>query len=276
MKNKAKNVALIGFGYWGKKLYKYLKQNKTFNCKYIYSPSLHCEGKYINNLNLILNDKSIDAVIIATPVDTHFNLVKKCLLANKHVLCEKPLTTKIFEASELFQIAKEKHLSLVTEFTYTFSKGIEEIKTKIRKFGELKYIEAKAWQLGRFKNNVYVSLGSHLLSIVDMFLQLPNFKVEKLDIIKSDKVETGIILLKSENLLANLSCSLNSQKKIFTVNFCCTKGILIYSTEDNEKEKDNLVYALEYFYDILSKKKVDNILRAINVARVLDVLENLE
>ena len=56
----------------------------------------------------IINDKDIHAVIIATPVSTHFDLAKKCLQSGKHVLVEKPMASTNMQVNQIGKIAKKK------------------------------------------------------------------------------------------------------------------------------------------------------------------------
>ena len=79
------NIALIGYGYWGSKLYHYLKENQNFNLKYVYALSKKDCPEFIKDINLIWKDKSVKAVVIATPIETHYALVKEALLHHKNV-----------------------------------------------------------------------------------------------------------------------------------------------------------------------------------------------
>ena len=100
------NIALIGYGYWGKRLCRYLKEEKGFNLKYVCT----------RNNDKIWADESIEAVVIATPIDTHYKIAKMALLMNKHVLCEKPLSLKVEEVLELKKIAEQKNLLLLVPY----------------------------------------------------------------------------------------------------------------------------------------------------------------
>ena len=269
-------IGLIGFGYWGKKIYKYLEHSKRFECRWVYGRSLKVRGIYTNSLCNILNDKCTRAVIVATPIGTHYKITKRCLLAHKSVLCEKPLTLEVEQAKELIRIAQERRLQLVTEFTYTFSKSLKDIQNKMKEIGQLRYIEMRAMQWGRFnKFDTYTLLGTHMLSIVDMFKPLSTFIIERRDCITRGKAETGLIFLKGSSIKVSILSSLNSKEKEFKVTFYGTKGSFVYSAVHNYKEKNNLKYALEYFYNVLIRKEKSNTQRALRVTRLLDVLRNI-
>ena len=118
------NCALIGIGYWGSKLKRYIEENEGFNLKYI------CDSKF--DLNEVWNNKEITAVVIATRNDTHYSMTKSALLSGKNVLSEKPLALKTEECEELKQIALDKNLLLMVEYTYTFSKALEKAQRMVK------------------------------------------------------------------------------------------------------------------------------------------------
>jgi len=82
------------------------------------------------NLKEIFADKEIDAVIIATPINTHYNLVKKALLAKKHVFVEKPLSSTLSNAEELIQIAKKNNRLLFVGHIFIFNEILKNTKLK--------------------------------------------------------------------------------------------------------------------------------------------------
>jgi len=296
-------IAQIGYGYWGQRLYRYFKNDKRFIVKYVCAPSLKEEKEFINDIDKIWNDKKIQAVVIATPIDTHYLLVKKALSCNKNVLCEKPLALKTKEVLELKRIAERKDLILLTEFTYTFSKALKKAKNIIEKgaIGKIESIELSLKYAGRFlKYDVYWLLASHLLSILDIFIPLEKLKFKKVDFIKhKNRTETGIILFKNKNVSGKITVSLNYPEKEMKTIIYGEKGTLIYSSMSEpslkfacykktkgvfgnklitkEKsyfidEKNNLKYAVEYFYKVLQKQTEDNIHRAVLVTQALDGL----
>jgi predicted dehydrogenase len=295
------NIAQIGYGYWGKKLYRYLSADKKLFLKYVCDFSLQNNGKFINNLNIILEDKNIKAVVIATPIDTHYELVKKVLLSGKSVLSEKPLVLKLKEALELEKIADKKKLLLLTEFTYTFSKAVEKAKKIIDSgaIGKIESMELSLKYAGRFlKQNVYWLLAPHLLSILDVFVPLESLNFKKIDFIKHEnRTETGLILFRNKEVSGKITVSLNSPDKEMRVIIYGQKGTLVYSsmaepalkftcykkTESvpgdklitKEKsffinEKNNLKLAVDYFYKALNKQVKSNIDRAILITKILE------
>ncbi len=98
-----KKVGLIGYGKWGKTLHK--KISKFCDVKFI------CTSKddYIWRL------ENVDWVIVATPDNTHYEIVKKCLWFGKNVFCEKPLTTTYEQSEKLYRLAKSRNVKLYVD-----------------------------------------------------------------------------------------------------------------------------------------------------------------
>jgi DegT/DnrJ/EryC1/StrS aminotransferase family/Oxidoreductase family, NAD-binding Rossmann fold len=76
-----------------------------------------------------LQNRDIDAVVIATPTSTHYQLTKEALLAGKHVLCEKPLAETSAEAEELSELARQTNRTLMVGHTFLFNNGIVRLKS---------------------------------------------------------------------------------------------------------------------------------------------------
>jgi predicted dehydrogenase len=295
------NCALIGVGYWGSKLKKYIEANLNFNLKYF------CDSKF--NLNKIWDDNSITAVIIATPNNTHYEIVKSALLNNKNVLSEKPLALSNKECVELKELSEDKKLVLFTQYTFTFSRALQKAFEwfKNRKIGDLLGIEMNVKHLGRFGGeNVYWLLGSHMLSVLDMFISLKDLSFNRRDIvIYNSKIETGTIefdSIRTElNIHGQITVSLNCPFKEIIVILYGEYGTIVYNplaypkplqlttykrikwtTQDDipqkvesyiGDEKNNLKYAIETFYDVLSGNKESNLETAVEVSRILEMIQ---
>ena len=131
---------LCGYGRAGKIHYKNLLNNQNFKLKYIVditdnlSISENIPIININNqdkFNTILKDKSIKAVFVTTPTKTHYDIVKKSLLNNKHVFVEKPITENIDHINECFEIADKNNLILFVGYNRRYDPIIRNIKSRI-------------------------------------------------------------------------------------------------------------------------------------------------
>lgn len=123
----------------------------------------------------ILESDDVDAVIIATPLTTHYDLVKRALKAGKHVLCEKPLTHTSVQASELVQLAKSGRLVLMVGHVFMYNPGILHLKRDIEtnKLGQIYTIDAVRTNLGPIRQDVgaIYDLASHDISIFNFLLE---------------------------------------------------------------------------------------------------------
>ena len=160
-----KKLAQIGCGYWGPNL---LRNFTTLpGCEVSHLVETSEERKeFVRkqyptvNTNLsfeqILQEDSIDAIVIATPAGLHFEQTKQALLAGKHVLVEKPMGTRLVEIQELAAIATAKNLTLMSGHTFLYNEAVKFIKNQIEseKLGEIRYIYSRRLNLGRIRSDV--------------------------------------------------------------------------------------------------------------------------
>ncbi len=113
MQDKKINTAIIGFGLSGKVFHApFLHTHSGFNLKKIvernhnHSKKIYPYVEVLSDYKELLEDQSLDLIVVATPNTTHYTMVKECLLAGKHVVVEKPFTPTAKEADELIEIAK--------------------------------------------------------------------------------------------------------------------------------------------------------------------------
>lgn len=163
--NKKLNFALVGVGYWGPNYARILSElddteliwccdnNKVALLK---MQRLYPTIKITQKFNDVLRDSKVDCVIIVTPAQTHYKLVKKALLSEKHVLVEKPLTTTAEEAKELVLLSKKKKITLGVDHTFKFNSGIQKLKEIIDKgeLGKIYYMYGLYNALGPIRKDV--------------------------------------------------------------------------------------------------------------------------
>ncbi len=122
-----------------------------------------------------IEDPNADAVVIATPTRTHYELVKRALEAGKHVLVEKPLTLDVRESEELVELADKAGRILAVGHVFLFNKGVLAIRDLIRsgELGGINYIFSTRTNLGPFRTdcNALWDLASHDLSIINFWLE---------------------------------------------------------------------------------------------------------
>lgn len=171
-------VGVIGCGYWGPKLVRNLhdmpgvelvsvadlRQDRLDQITELY-PAVTPTTNYREIL-----DGDVDAVIVATPIRTHFRLAREALLAGKHVLVEKPITLRTDEAQELIELAESKKLILMVGHTFQFNPAVEAVRTIIqsKQLGEIFYMDATRVNLGLFQPDINVmwDLAPHDISLL--------------------------------------------------------------------------------------------------------------
>jgi len=170
---KMKKLGIIGIGNWGKNLVrdvskiscvkKCSSRGDSKNISWLKKnyPSI----QYTSDSKEIFADKEIDAVIIATPINTHYNLVKKALLAKKHVFVEKPLSSTLSNAEELIKIAKKNNRLLFVGHIFIFNEIIKKI-IQISKRENITHVNFVWNKFGTFDEDIFLNLVSHDLSII--------------------------------------------------------------------------------------------------------------
>lgn len=164
MKKKL-NFALIGVGYWGPNYARILseldeaqllwccdKNNKALKKMQKLYPTI----KITRKLKDVLNDMAVDCIIVVTPAQTHYQIVRRALQIGKHVLVEKPLTTDTESAKGLVSLAKEKHKILAVDHTFKFNSGINKLKKLIDagELGKIYYMYGLYNALGPIRKDV--------------------------------------------------------------------------------------------------------------------------
>lgn len=181
------NLGVIGCGYWGPNLIRNFAKNDDCYIKWICDideAKLNKLQKNYAKINFttdfadIIADKETDAVIIATPLDTHYEIVKNVLLAGKDVFIEKPFVENSRKSQDLIDIARKKKLILMVGYTYVYSPAVQKIKEKIQSgdLGSVYYINSVRVNFGIFrqKENVIWDLAVHDFSIISYwFNEMP-------------------------------------------------------------------------------------------------------
>jgi len=141
----------------------------------------------------LLEDPRLDAVLIATPVFTHFELAASALLADKHTFVEKPLAPSAAEASELIELAEDRDVRLMCGQTFLYSPPVRAIKRliELNELGEIFFISSSRVNLGLHQRDVSViwDLGPHDFSILLNWLEeMP----ERITATGRDSIVSGI------------------------------------------------------------------------------------
>lgn len=175
------NVGLIGCGYWGKNYVKTIKEINGMDLKWIYNKNKDVSkenipkgAKFTKNYKEILFDKEVDAVIIATPPKTHYEIAKHALKFGKDVLIEKPITCNSKKALELVLLADQKSRILMTGHIFLYNSSIQILKESIDKneFGNIFSFYSRRTGLGPVREDVSAmwNLAPHDISIMNFLI----------------------------------------------------------------------------------------------------------
>jgi len=172
-------IGQIGVGYWGPNLLRNFFDLKNVEVSKVVDKSPEklnsIKQKYGSiktgeDIKEIIDDKEIDAVIVSTPADLHYEMVKKVLLSGKHCFVEKPLALKTTEAKELVKIADERGLILMVGHVFLYNAAVIELKKRISsgELGKIYYIYSQRLNLGKVRSDVNAlwNFAPHDISIV--------------------------------------------------------------------------------------------------------------
>ncbi len=177
------SVAVVGCGYWGPNLMRNFRDNAGCHLSWLVDLDIERLKRFIvrypqsqstTDLSVALADPALDAVAIATPVSSHYRLVRQCLEAGKHVMVEKPMAQTVEQCQELIDLARARNLTLMVDHTFIYTGAVRKIKAIIDsgELGELYYFDSVRVNLGLFQHDVNViwDLAPHDLSIMDFVL----------------------------------------------------------------------------------------------------------
>lgn len=172
------NIGVVGCGYWGPKHIRvchemseaHLSAVCDLDEKKLQQVQMQYPGvKTTTRFDDFVKD-DVDAVVIATPVNTHYQLAREILLNGKHVMIEKPMTSNGQEALELIELAEKRKLTLMVGHTYQYHPAVDFLKDIISRgeLGQIYGIDADRLNLGLFRPDVNViwDLAPHDLSIM--------------------------------------------------------------------------------------------------------------
>jgi len=173
------NIAITGCGYWGPNLVRNFHVLPDVRIKKIcdsdpqrlsYIGQRYPGIKVTEDFNDVLQDETVDACIISTPAESHFNLAYQSLSAGKHTFVEKPMALSTDECRKLIDVSDHKNLTLMVGHTFLYSSAIRKIKDIIESgtIGHILYISSQRLSLGIFQNKINVAwdLAPHDLSII--------------------------------------------------------------------------------------------------------------
>jgi predicted dehydrogenase len=176
-------AAVIGAGYWGPNLARNLRSAPDWDLRVVCDLDLVRASKVVGDaagvrvsdrLEDVLDDASVDAVVIATPAFTHAEVALAALEAGKHVLVEKPLASSYADGQKIVSLADERGLTLMCDHTYCYTPAVQKIAQLVSEgaLGDIQFVDSVRLNLGIVQRDVDVlwDLAPHDLSILDLVL----------------------------------------------------------------------------------------------------------
>lgn len=263
------SVGVIGYGYWGPNIVRNFfntpgcvlkmvadgrpERRKAVNGNF---PSIQT----VENGDEIINDPSIDAVVVATPVFTHFALAKKALNAGKHVLIEKPMTASVAEADELIELAEQKGVTLMVDHTFLYTGAVQKIQDLLKSgiIGEPGYFDSTRINLGLFQPDVNVlwDLAPHDISILTFLINEQPLSVNATGISHTRNSIENIAYMTvnyQSNFIAHFNCSWTSPVKVRQTLIGGDNKMIVYN--DLEPSEKVRVYDTGYSHKSDEDKK---------------------
>ncbi len=247
-------LAFIGFGYWGPNLVRNFSQLDTCEVKTIVDPredrrkAAQRQFPHVQTAQdptSVLHDPAVDAIVIATPVSTHFELARQALANNKHVLIEKPMAATVAEAQALVELAERQNVLLMVDHTFLYTGAVQRIKELITRgeIGGLQYFDSVRINLGLFQPDINViwDLAPHDISILFYLTEQRPIAVSATGISHTGNGIENIAYLTlhyADDMIAHFSCSWTSPVKVRRILIGGSEKMILYDDiEPTEKVK---------------------------------------
>lgn len=245
---------VVGYGYWGPNLVRNLFEvpdtmvvavcdSREERLKQVASryPSVDL----LTNYQDLLNHPEVEAIAIATPVSTHYELALQALQHGKHVMVEKPMTASTEQALRLIDEAERRRLVLIVDHTFVYTGAVRKMKQMLDegKLGEIYYYDSTRINLGLFQRDVDVlwDLAVHDLAIMNYLLPMSPCAVAATGI---NHVSGGpenlayLTMFFQENVIAHINVNWLSPVKVRRTLLGGSKQMIVYDDmEPSEKVK---------------------------------------
>ena len=134
-------IGLVGVGKWG---LNHLRSISELDCDFVGFSDVDLGKKKLAaeyDVDFFPSYKSlfskVDAVVVTTPTDTHYEIVNECLDAGKHVFVEKPIASSSSESKRLVDLARRKNLVLSVGYLYRFNNSVKRVKELVKEIGAI-------------------------------------------------------------------------------------------------------------------------------------------
>jgi predicted dehydrogenase len=222
-------IGIVGYGYWGPNLARNFQENPDSilvaiadsnheRLKVVCASFPHV-ATYEDYMTLVL-DRSVDAVVVSTPVSSHFEIAMAAMKAGKHVFVEKPIADSVVSGLRMVDEASRRGLVLMVDHTFIYSSAVKKMKQIVSSdgFGPVRYFDSTRVNLGLFQDDVNVlwDLAVHDLSIMTYVLDRFPIAVSATghSIAPGQRHFVGYLTMFFEDLIAHVSVNWLSPVKI--------------------------------------------------------------
>ncbi len=247
------NVGVIGLGYWGPNVLRVLSEMEDVAVARICDLNQERLDKFCRrhpyaipttDFRMILDDPKIDAVAIATPVESHFQLATQSLEAGKHTFVEKPLAATVQEADALIALADRENVVLMSGLTFLYGAPVRAIKELLqrRELGDLYFISSSRVNLGPYRKDVSVicDLAPHDFSMLLYWMdEFPtSIRAIGKDAITSGIPDVAFISMGfSSGVVANVEVSWIAPSKLRRTVIVGSRKMVVYDDVSSEQVK---------------------------------------
>ena len=276
-------IGVIGCGYWGPNLvrnFNALDGVEIAAVSDMRQERLDFIGRQFpavkaltTNAEDILKSPEIDAVVLATPVSTHFPLGMEALANGKHLFVEKPFTATIEQAEKLIETAEKNNLRIMVDHTFIYTGAVRKIKEDIEtgQLGEIYYFDSVRVNLGLFQHDVNViwDLAPHDVSIMDYLIDRKPKAISATGVAHFESDIENIAYISTyyeNNLLGHIHVNWLAPVKVRRTLISGNKKMIIYDdTEPSEKVKIydrgvDVVHDRDQIYDLLIQYRTGDML----------------
>jgi len=243
-------VAVVGLGYWGPNLLRVLFERTDVDVRWICDLDESRLDRFTRrypglmttqNIDDVLDDPIVDGVVLATPVNTHYDLARRCMEAGKHALVEKPLAPSTALATELISYSSRRDLVLMCGHTFLYSPPVRAVKSLIDQgeLGDIYFVSSSRVNLGVHQRDVSVlwDLGPHDFSILLYWLAEPPIGIRATgrDSIVPGIADVAFVTVEfGSGLIANVELSWLAPSKLRRTVVVGSKKMVVY--EDGSAE----------------------------------------
>lgn len=242
-------IGLIGYGYWGPNLARNFHQLPDgqlvavadADAKRLDEPARLYHARTYTDYHELLADPTLDAIAVATPARTHFEIARAALERGKHVLVEKPLAMSSDEARQLIALAEHKQRVLMAGHTFEYNPAVWKIRELVeaRAIGDVYYIYANRVNLGRVQRDINAlwSIAPHDISILLYMLDAMPLEVSARGATYlSENVEDVVFVTLTfpNKVLAHIHASWLDPAKVRQMTIVGSEKMIVYDDVDAE------------------------------------------